>query len=246
MTLRLRHNSNCRTPGRRKRRARQHTSRHTRGREADSPPQAWDETAADASANNPTPVSPRASILARSCHRRGRRRQVQRFLAGVMRQLASAARRNMFAPVNVGIRAGSSETGKRTSHDPSQCSRSHVCDRHRLSCDTKGERPIARSRPARAGAFGTNVGAAAVCRAIRLRVRGASRRVQVIQVSNRRAPLTSVRAYSLTARARRLDGRHHPCCNPRAGERTDHKDSRTHADHKDSRAHHDARLLDGP
>ena len=52
--------------------------------------------------------------------------------------------------------------------------------------------------------------------------------------------------YRYPDNARRLDGRHHPRCNPRAGERADHKDSRTHADHKDSRAHHDARLLDGP
>jgi hypothetical protein len=40
--------------------------------------------------------------------------------------------------------------------------------------------------------------------------------------------------------------RHHPSCNPRAGERADHKDSCAHAEHKDSRAHHDAGLLDGP
>jgi hypothetical protein len=39
-----------------------------------------------------------------------------------------------------------------------------------------------------------------------LRLRGASERVQVIQVSNRRAVIASINAHSLTARVRRLDG----------------------------------------
>jgi hypothetical protein len=125
------------------------------------------------------------------------------------------------------FQAGSSETGKRTSRDPSHCSRAHVYDRHRLSRDTRGGCPITQSRSARAWAFRTNVGAAAVCWTIGLRVRGASRRVQVIQVSNRGAPLASVRAYSLTARARCLDGRHHPSCDPGAVEYTDQEDTRT-------------------
>ncbi len=43
-------------------------------------------------------------------------------------------------------------------------SRRHVCRRHRVACDATSERPIARSCATRAGAVGTDVGAATVYR----------------------------------------------------------------------------------
>jgi hypothetical protein len=82
--------------------------------------------------------------------------------------------------------------------------------RQHCGADVAVQRSIARSRPTCARTVGTHVGAPAISRVTtELRLRGASRRVQVIQVSNRRAPIPSINADSLTARARRLDGRHH-------------------------------------
>jgi hypothetical protein len=93
------------------------------------------------------------------------------------------------------VEPSQSETGKRTPHDPFHSSCCHVCHRCRLACDTTSERPIARSRFARAGAVGTDVGAATIYRvATELRVGGASRRVSVSTWS---APIASVHAHSL-------------------------------------------------